>query len=137
MDYEPLTLSECIDALNGIKSTINSVIELFRLASKDGDPDKFEGNELEKLAYGTLKLVPTNEQQIQQRKRNTKPKKDLSNKLIRTAQAAELLGISRQSLYKWRKKPGFPKMYKLSSRASGFREDDLRAWIEQNEEILA
>jgi len=50
-------------------------------------------------------------------------------KSLRPNQAAQLLGVRRETLYKWLKeRPGFPAARKLSSRCTVFDEAELIAW---------
>lgn len=50
--------------------------------------------------------------------------------ILRPKDAAERLGISLSSLYRWAKdRPDFPRIIKLGPRTSGWRVEDLDAWL--------
>ena len=54
--------------------------------------------------------------------------------ILRTNAAAELLGVSTMTLWRWSKDPSFPPKIRLGKRAVGFRDSDLQAWIKSREE---
>jgi prophage regulatory protein len=43
-------------------------------------------------------------------------------------QVAERLGVSRDSIYRWKRLADFPKAYKLSAGSSRWRLVDIEAW---------
>lgn len=50
-------------------------------------------------------------------------------KSLRPSQAADFLGISRVTVYRWiRERPDFPRPIHLSSRCTVFDQDELSAW---------
>ena len=54
----------------------------------------------------------------------------MTNKLLRTGDLTQLLGISRSSIRNWTKTGQFPKPIKLGPRAIGWWSDEIEAWIE-------
>ncbi|EEW3656870.1 AlpA family phage regulatory protein [Escherichia coli] len=48
---------------------------------------------------------------------------------LRPAEAASFLSVSIPTLYRWCKKPGFPKPVKLTDRVTVFKSDDLALWL--------
>ena len=53
----------------------------------------------------------------------------MTNKLLRTGDLTQLLGISRSSIHNWTKTGQFPKPIKLGPRAIGWWSDEIEAWI--------
>ena len=52
-----------------------------------------------------------------------------ADKSLRPAQAADLLGIGRATLWRWiKEKPGFPQPIQLSTRCTVLRGSELLAW---------
>lgn len=58
-------------------------------------------------------------------------------KIIRAKNAAELLGISLATLYRWQNKGFLPPKVKYPSGSVGYRSDDIEAFIEEHTEIKA
>lgn len=52
----------------------------------------------------------------------------MQSKSVRPKQAADLLGIGRATLWRWTKRPDFPKARALSSRCTVFDRDELLEW---------
>ena len=53
-----------------------------------------------------------------------------SGGILRPAEAARFLGVSRGTLYRWQmENPDFPRLLHLGARSSGWRKADLEAWI--------
>lgn len=52
--------------------------------------------------------------------------------LLRQAEAAELLGVSEETLRAWRKLKRGPAWIRYSSRSVRYRRDDLDAWLDEN-----
>ena len=50
--------------------------------------------------------------------------------LVTPAETAELLGITRSTLYRWRREPEFPKAIQLGPQAVRFRVADILAYID-------
>lgn len=50
--------------------------------------------------------------------------------LIRPNKLAEILGVSKPTLYRRMKEPDFPRKVRISSKAVGFKESEVIAWIE-------
>jgi excisionase family DNA binding protein len=55
-------------------------------------------------------------------------------RLLSTAEAAALLGLSRRTLEKWRYERRGPAYRALGSRRVRYDEDDLRAWVDSQPE---
>ena len=55
------------------------------------------------------------------------------DRIIRAREITAIVGLSRPYLYVLINKGEFPEPVKLSSRASGWRESDIAAWIESRE----
>ncbi|ERS90631.1 hypothetical protein Q667_07475 [Marinobacter sp. C1S70] len=53
-----------------------------------------------------------------------------TDKLLRPSEVAFWLGISRATLYRYQKQPGFPCKIQLSPRCVGWWESDLASWLE-------
>lgn len=51
----------------------------------------------------------------------------------RPKHVAALLGVSRVTLSRWRKTPGFPKPVQLGPRCVGFLRSDVEAWLASRE----
>ena len=52
--------------------------------------------------------------------------------VLRPADAARLLGISKATLYSWsRSRPDFPRKIKIGPRSSGWLRSELLAWLER------
>ena len=49
--------------------------------------------------------------------------------VLRPAQAAEALGITRSTLTRWRQRDDFPKALRLGPQAIGWRRADIESWI--------
>ena len=118
----PMTLEECLDTLEAVKSCIIDVVELFRLASQNGDPNTFEAIDLERLAYGT---------RGKKRRAKIKP---ANVGYLRPNEAAKFVGVSVQSLYRWASRGEFPKPTKLGPRCSGWKISELQEWLNANDE---
>lgn len=56
------------------------------------------------------------------------------DKLIRPKRLAKLLGISIPTLYRVMKQPDFPRKVHISSKAVGFRESEVKEWMDRNTE---
>ena len=50
--------------------------------------------------------------------------------ILRIPQVLALTGLSRTTIYRLAKSNEFPKPVKLGIRSSGFREDQIKAWID-------
>lgn len=53
-----------------------------------------------------------------------------SSRLLRPADVARICNLSSTTLWRLEQTPGFPKKYRLSDNAVGFREDEIQAWVE-------
>ncbi len=54
--------------------------------------------------------------------------------IIRMKDAAKMLGIGIATLYRYQEtQPGFPSRVKIGPRVSGFKRDELEAWIESGQ----
>ena len=49
--------------------------------------------------------------------------------IVRTAEAAEILSITRKHLHKLSKEPDFPRKVRIGTNAVGWKISDLEAWI--------
>lgn len=59
----------------------------------------------------------------------------MSQAILRPKAAAEYLGITVSTLYRWAAdRPDFPKRIKMGALASGWRKSDLDAWLERKAE---
>lgn len=57
-----------------------------------------------------------------------------ADKIHRPESAAGFIGVSRATLYRLDKEdPTFPAKIRLSARCVGYRESDLRTWLESRE----
>jgi predicted DNA-binding transcriptional regulator AlpA len=52
------------------------------------------------------------------------------SRLLRPSDVTKMLNLSDATLWRLCKTPGFPKKYRLSGNAVGFREDEIQAWLE-------
>lgn len=57
----------------------------------------------------------------------------MSEKIYRRPAVQEMVGLSRSTLYAMIAQGRFPAPVKLSSRAVGWRQSDLTAWLEARE----
>jgi predicted DNA-binding transcriptional regulator AlpA len=53
-----------------------------------------------------------------------------SSRLLRPADVARIFNLSISTLWRLESMPGFPKKYRLSDNAVGFRENEVQAWLE-------
>lgn len=58
-------------------------------------------------------------------------------KIYRPYQLAEILGISKTTLWRMEKAGELPQRYKISERAVGWLEEDIREWLEERREKSA
>ncbi len=64
----------------------------------------------------------------------------MPDNILRNTKAAKFLGISNTTLWRLSQTAGFPKKIIITSRAVGFRESELNAWLDaqrQGAEIAA
>ncbi len=54
----------------------------------------------------------------------------MSAQLLRPRQAAEMLGVSRSTLYRLAADATFPRPVKLTKQCVAWRESELREWVE-------
>ena len=54
----------------------------------------------------------------------------ISTQLIRLAEVSKSVGLPRSTIYALIAKGQFPRPIKLSERSSGWRSDELEAWVE-------
>jgi len=52
-------------------------------------------------------------------------------RLLRLPQVLALTGLSRDTVYRLGRAGRFPQLLKVSKRASRWREDEIRVWLEQ------
>ena len=51
------------------------------------------------------------------------------DQILRPAEVAAMLGVTRSTLTRWRQRDGFPQPLKLGPGAVGFRRSDVEAWL--------
>jgi prophage regulatory protein len=51
-------------------------------------------------------------------------------RIIRTRELIGIIGVSRTTLHRLRKSGGFPAPVQISQKSIGFRESEVRAWME-------
>ena len=49
--------------------------------------------------------------------------------MIRPRECAEKIGVSRTTLHRWRKRPGFPVAFRLGDNSVAFDEYEVDAWL--------
>lgn len=54
-------------------------------------------------------------------------------RIIRTAELANLLGISQTTLWRWRQKGAFPQPIPLGPRMVGWKITDIETWLDSNQ----
>jgi predicted DNA-binding transcriptional regulator AlpA len=52
------------------------------------------------------------------------------SRLLRPADVTRIFNLSSTTLWRLEQTPDFPKKYRLSDNAVGFREDEIQAWLE-------
>lgn len=67
-------------------------------------------------------------------KRKVKKERWLFMKLIRPAKLAELLGISKTTLWRMEKAGELPQRYNISERTVGWLEEDIKEWLEKRKD---
>jgi prophage regulatory protein len=55
---------------------------------------------------------------------------DMAKRVLRVKEVLRLLGISRATLFRLRRRGDFPPAVRLSTTAIGFRDEDFRAWVD-------
>ena len=55
-------------------------------------------------------------------------------RIIRPKEACLILGVSLPTLWRYSKEPDFPRKVVLGRRVTGYRSDELEAFIEKNKE---
>ena len=55
-------------------------------------------------------------------------------KILRPAQLASLLGVSKTTLWRMEKAGELPKRYSISERIVGWKESDIEKWLESRRE---
>ena len=60
-----------------------------------------------------------------------RPEISTLSRILRPRQLAELLGISLPTLYRWLKRDGFPPKLRLGPGVVGWREEDVRSWLDE------
>jgi len=54
----------------------------------------------------------------------------MTNQILRRPEVERITGLGRSTIYDWMSKGTFPKPVKLGSRAVGWRERDIAAWLD-------
>ncbi len=52
------------------------------------------------------------------------------SRLLRPSDVTQMFNLSSTTLWRLQQTPGFPKKYRISDNAVGFREDEIQAWLE-------
>lgn len=55
-------------------------------------------------------------------------------KIIRPTQLAKLLGVSKTTLWRLEKSSELPERYSISERIVGWKESDIKEWLESKKE---
>ena len=63
------------------------------------------------------------------------PEKFPTSGYIRPKRLAELLAVCEATIWRYAKKPDFPKPIKLSSRATAFDASEIHAWLEAKKRL--
>ena len=50
-------------------------------------------------------------------------------KMIRPLDCAKKIGVSRTTLHRWKKRPGFPVAFRLGDNSVAFDEDEIDLWL--------
>lgn len=50
-------------------------------------------------------------------------------KMIRPLDCAKKIGVSRTTLHRWKKRPGFPVAFRLGDNSVAFDEDEIDQWL--------
>jgi prophage regulatory protein len=74
-------------------------------------------------------LVEVNSEQDVPRKKNMADQIEKTPRILRRKQVEQRIGLARSSLYALIAAGAFPKQIKLSTRAVGWRESEIDAWI--------
>jgi predicted DNA-binding transcriptional regulator AlpA len=51
-------------------------------------------------------------------------------RLLRLPQVVEITGLGRDTIYRYIREGRFPRQRRISERASGWREDEIGAWVD-------
>lgn len=51
-------------------------------------------------------------------------------RLLRLPQVIEITGLGRDTIYRYVREGRFPQQRRIGERASGWREDEIRAWVD-------
>ncbi|MBX3496646.1 MAG: AlpA family transcriptional regulator [Parvibaculum sp.] len=54
----------------------------------------------------------------------------MTNQILRRPEVERITGLGRSTIYDWMSKGMFPRPVKLGSRAVGWRERDIAAWLD-------
>jgi prophage regulatory protein len=54
-----------------------------------------------------------------------------SDRYLKVNEVATMLGVSRSTVWRWRKVGFLPAAYKISERMIRWREEDIKEWMEQ------
>jgi prophage regulatory protein len=57
----------------------------------------------------------------------------MMDKILRRPEVETRCGLARSTIYDWIKAGAFPKPVRLGQRSVGWRESEIRAWIEARE----
>lgn len=50
-------------------------------------------------------------------------------RMIRPIDCARKIGVSRTTLHRWKKRPGFPVAFRLGDNSIGFDENEIERWL--------
>ena len=65
---------------------------------------------------------------------NGKSATELEVRIYRVKDLVEILGISRTTIYRMRKREDFPRPVSLGDRAKGWLREDIEAWVKSRRE---
>lgn len=69
------------------------------------------------------------------RRQTAQPASPSLPRLLRLPEVKAITGLGTDTIYRLGREGSFPRARKISERASGWREDELRAWMDSLEEI--
>lgn len=53
-----------------------------------------------------------------------------TDRYLKVTEVAEMLGVSRSTIWRWRKVGFLPTAYKINDRMIRWKEDDIKDWVE-------
>lgn len=55
----------------------------------------------------------------------------MNNKLLNLNELAEILGVSRSTIYRWSERPDFPKKQKIGPNSVRWLESEVENWVQE------